>query len=121
MGVPCTRRPVRRPPCRSARYYSRHAAIGTRGSHPPRWPGDAHHDLLQRARGGGSIDRGLTQLTGWRTIVAKGPGTSGAESMGSTCLTTGNVLPPAGAGKGSLLAAGDYLRVGDYLYAQGHG
>jgi hypothetical protein len=39
--------------------------------------------------------------------------------MGNTSLTTGNILPPAGAGKGSLLAAGNYLRVGDYLCAQG--
>src|SRR5258708_19790885 len=34
----------------------------------------------------------------------------------STSLTTGNVLPPLGTNKGTVLSAGGYLRVGDYLF-----
>jgi hypothetical protein len=37
--------------------------------------------------------------------------------MGSTCLITGNVLPPSGGtNKGTVLLAGSYLGVGDYLF-----
>ena len=37
--------------------------------------------------------------------------------MSTTSLNTGNILPPCGANKGTVLAAGEYLRVGDYFYS----
>lgn len=39
--------------------------------------------------------------------------------MSTTSLNSGNLLPPGGANKGSALAAGNYLRVGDYFFKQG--
>ncbi|MFI1919885.1 hypothetical protein [Nocardia sp. NPDC020380] len=39
--------------------------------------------------------------------------------MTNTSLNSGSLLPPAGTNKGSALAAGNYLRVGDYFFKQG--
>ncbi|MFE6857615.1 hypothetical protein [Nocardia sp. NPDC057668] len=39
--------------------------------------------------------------------------------MNKTSLNSGNLLPPAGTNKGSALASGNFLRVGDYFFKQG--